>query len=157
MLTISTGGDIDWWRSDTGKVTEHRDRDDITCTLLLKNHDGQFQFMWDNVLPLRVIVEQSSWNLPDSRMWTVSLRIGSAWLGGGNGDPDIPALTAPHGVMFVLNQPIMDMLGSARDVTVRTPAQDFGLSVPQNKMEPLVKALRKCTAQIKRKHVQLPG
>jgi hypothetical protein len=156
MLTmISTGSDTDWWHSDAGEVTEHRERDNVTCKLVLKNHDGQFAFMWDSVLPLRVIVEQPSWNLPDNRMWDVSLRIGGAWLGDGGGSPDIPALTAPHGVMFVLNQPIMAMLSTAEDLTVRTPDGAFEMNVPSNRMRPLVTALRKCTAQIKR--IQEPG
>jgi hypothetical protein len=155
MLLSSTGPERDWWRSDAGKVTEYKDRDNVTCTLILTGHDGDVAFMWNNRLPLRVIVEQPKWNLPDNRMWQVSFRIGDAWLGGGDGSPDIPALTAPHGVMFVLDQPIATMLSTAQSLTVRTPDRVFEMNVPPNKMRPLVDALLKCTEQIKR--VQVPG
>ena len=76
MLMISIGSSKDWWRSDAGKVTEHRDRDNVTCALILKNDDGQIEFLWSNRLPLRVIVERPDWTLQDNRMWVVSFRVG---------------------------------------------------------------------------------
>ncbi len=149
-LVIATGRDRDWWRSDAGKVTEHRNGDGVTCILLLRSNQGQFQFMWSNKLPPRAIVEQPSWSLTPGQMSTVSLRIASTWLGKAEGRADIPAVTGRQSLMFLLDQPIDQLLNDAHDLAVQTPAGPFEMSVPPAKMRPLVKALRKCTAQIRR-------
>src|SRR5690348_13092595 len=142
------GGDRDWWRSDAGKVTEHHDRQGITCTLLMKSDQGEFRFMWSSRLPPRAIVERPNWNLPPGLMWTVSLRIGSVWIGDGNGAANIPALTGQHSLKFLLGQPILDLLNAARSVTLQTPDRSFEMIVPRSKMRALVTALRRCTALI---------
>jgi hypothetical protein len=148
ILMPIAGSDRDWWRSDAGKVTEHRDRDGVTCTFVLQNDQGRFQFMWSNKLPPRAIVQRPNWSLPSDRMWTVSLRIGSTWLGNGDGTPNIPALTGPHRLMFLLGQPISDLLNDAQDLALQTPDRVFEISVPHRKMRPLVRALRRCTTLI---------
>ncbi len=149
-LAIATGGGRDWWRSDFGKVTEHREGDNVTCTLVVKSNDDQVRFMWNKDLPLRIIIERPEWDLPPGQMWPVSVRIGDTWLVDGIGGSNIPALTGSHALKFLFHQPIDGLLDSAQQITVRAPDRTFDMTIPQRKMRQLVRALRKCLAQMKR-------
>lgn len=148
-LASATPTDRDWWRSKVGKVTEHRDDRDTVCTLVLKNDTGDVQFMWSHTLPPYAIVERPDWSLPLNRMLTVSLRIGNTWLKSSNGSSDLPALTEPHGLMFLLTQPVEDLLSDAQDLTFQAPDKTFEMPLPHPKVRELVKALHRCNAQIR--------
>jgi hypothetical protein len=147
-LMVSGSSNRDWWRSDVGKVTEHRDEGGTTCTLLLKTDQGEFRFMWSDKLPPRAIVQRPDWNFPPNRMWNVSLRIGGTWLDSGDGTDNIPALTGSHSLMFLVRTPVGPLLNAGPDIAVRTADQTFEMNVPQHKMRKLMTALRKCTKQI---------
>jgi hypothetical protein len=154
-LVNASPTDRDWWRSEAGKVTEHRNAQDTTCTLVLKNDKGQFQFMWSDTLPPYAIVERPEWTLPLNRMLTVSLRIGNTWLKSPNGSANFPALTEPHGLMFLLSQPVEELLSGAQDLAFQAPDQTFEMPLPRPKVRQLMKALHRCNAQIK--SVQKPS
>jgi hypothetical protein len=148
LTAAATASDIPWWHTDAGDVVEHLDRDGVNCTLTLKSDHGQFEFAWNNKLPPRAIVERKVWQFPASYMWMVSLRIGNTWLGGGDGTPNIPALTGSDRLMFLLDQPIDGLLLSAHDIALRTPDRTFEIDLAADKIHALVAALRKCTAYI---------
>src|SRR6185312_17152376 len=99
-LISATRTDIDWWRSEAGKVTEYRDEKSLTCALVLNADHGEFQFMWNETLPPYAIVQRPDWTLPVNHMSTASLRIGDTWLTTAEGSRDLPAVTEPHGLMF---------------------------------------------------------
>jgi hypothetical protein len=149
-LLVATATDGVWWNTDGGSVTEQRDHDTVTCTMTLKGDDGQFEFAWSNKLPPRAVVEQKNWSFPSGYMWNVALRIGGTWLEHGDGTPNIPAMTGSTSIMFLLNQPIDDMLLAARDVAIKTPDRTFNINLAPKKIQALVAALHKCSALIGR-------
>ncbi len=148
-VLIASAADRVWWRTDGGAVIENRDGNAVTCTLTLNGNEGQFEFAWSNKLPPRAMVEQKSWSLPPGYMWSVAMRIGGTWLGHGDGTPNIPAMTGPASVQFLLNQPIDDMLLSARDIAIKTPDRAFDINLAPKKIRDLVDALHKCSALIR--------
>jgi hypothetical protein len=154
-LLLTPVADTVWWNTEGGNVTQHRDQDDVTCTLTLENDQGRFQFVWDRNLPARITVSRQGWrNVPD-QITTVAMRIGDGWLEHGNGKPNITAMTGGSAYMFILNQPIDDLLLSADDIAIRTSESrfgdsGFGMSLTRGRMQGLVTALRKCRAVISR-------
>jgi hypothetical protein len=145
LLFATAADQVVWWRSDGGNVTEQRDRDAVTCTLSIHTDQAQLEFAWSNKLPPRAMVEQKGWSLPPGYMWTVAVRIGGTWLGNGDGTPNIPAMTGPTSVMFLVNQPIDDMLLSAQDVAIKTPDRSLAINLAPRKVQALVAALHKCS------------
>lgn len=146
-LISATHADIRWWHSEAGNVTEYRDGKSLTCTLALNSDQGEFQFMWSDSLPPYAIVQRPDWTLPLNHMATASLRIGDTWLTTADGSRNLPALTEPHGLMFLLDQPVQNLLKDAQDLALQTPDRTFELKIPHPRMQPLVKALRRCMAQ----------
>lgn len=149
-LLLTPVSDTVWWNTEGGNVTQHRDKDDATCTLALENEQGRFEFVWDRNLPARITVARRGWNNPPDQITAVALRIGDAWLQNGNGKPNITAMTGASAYMFILNQPVDDLLLSADDIAIRTPDASFGISLIRTRMQSLVTALRKCRAVISR-------
>jgi hypothetical protein len=147
---MTTATERVWWRTEGGTVIEHRDRDAVSCTLTLNSDEGQIAFTWGDNLPPRAIVERKNWSFPSGYMWNVAMRIGSNWLGNGDGEPNIPAMTGPTSIMFLLDQPIDDLLLSAPDVAVKTPDRTLDINLAPRKIRALVTALRKCSAFIGR-------
>ncbi len=149
-LLVAAASVTNWWSTPGGSVTEHRDGDAVTCVMTLKSDDGQFEFAWSNKLPPRVMVQQKSWSFPSGYMWNVAMRIGSTWLGHGDGTPNIPAMTGSTSLKFLINQPIDDMLLSAQELTIKTPDRMVNIDLAPKKIQALVTALHKCSAFIGR-------
>ncbi len=149
-LLLASGTDSVWWRTDGGDVSEHHDGSTITCTLQIYNSNGQFSLVWDNTLPTRVVVERHGWKFTPEQITSVALRLGPTWLEGGNGDPNISAMTGSSTFMLVLNQPIDTLLVAANEIVLKTPEAGFGITLIRSKMRALITALNKCRKGIGR-------
>jgi hypothetical protein len=149
VLLVNTVDTI-WWAGRGGMVTEHRDRDTVTCMLTLKDGQNQANIAWSNRTPVRAVFESQRLRLPPDQIGEVGVRIGNTWLQGGDGKPNIPALTAPSSIMFVVSEPITDILASAHTVDIRGFGHSFSIRLAPNPMKALVNALARCTAVISR-------
>jgi len=149
-LLLTAANDTVWWNSDSGSVVEHRDRDAASCTLTLDDQHGQIVFVWDRAMPTRVAVTQRAWKNTPGQITNVAVRIGEVWLDHGDGVRNITAMTATSSYMFILNQPVDDLLLAARDIAVRTPDGGFQITLIPRKVQALVTALHKCQAVIAR-------
>jgi hypothetical protein len=149
-LLVTPVADTVWWNTNGGNVSERRDSETATCTLRIDNDDGQFQFTWDRNLPTRITASRNDWKFQPDEIATVAMRVGSVWLGNGNGTPNIPAITGPSALMFILDQPIDDLLLSADEIAISTTDDRFGIILIRSKINDLIVALRKCRAAIGR-------
>jgi hypothetical protein len=149
LLLVSTTDTV-WWRTDGGTVTQHREGAAATCMLQIYNQVGQFSFIWDNSLPTRVVVDQTAWKFAPDQLTTVGLRVGSTWLENGNGAPNITAMTGSSAFMFILDQPVDELLLSADDIALKASDTGFGITLSRSRMQALITALRKCRAVIGR-------
>jgi hypothetical protein len=140
----SAAADTVWWRTDGGTVTGHRDESGLTCTLTLTSPDGRIAFSWGGGLPRRVTAESDACHQEPERISQVALEIGGNWMAGGNGTPNITALTGPSGFMFVLNDPVESQLPDAREVTVVTPGDRLSIGMPAGRTKALLAGLDKC-------------
>jgi hypothetical protein len=142
--------DTVWWNSFAGSVVEHRDRDAVTCTLTLKDQQNQVTFAWSNRLPLRVVINSDVLRFPPDQLSQVAIRIGDIWLAGGDGEPNIPAMTASSGIMFILNESVRDMLLSARRIDIRAPDRSLAMKLRPAWTKDLIEATERCNAVITR-------
>lgn len=149
-LVLTPVKDELWWRTPGGEVTEHRDRTTADCTLRLDSDAGSLAFIWARTLPTRVVVEKPGWTIAPDRITTVAIRIGDVWLDGGDGTPNIPAMTGSSAVMLVLNRSIDTQLQTASDFTINAPDIRFGIRLTRLKMQALLTALDKCRQAIAR-------
>jgi hypothetical protein len=149
-LLLTPVADTVWWNTNGGNVSERRDSETATCTLRIDNDDGQFRFAWDRELPARITVSNNDWKFQPDEIATVAMRIGNVWLAGGDGTPNIPAITGPSAFMFILNQPVDELLLSADEIAVNTADTRFGIILIRSKINDLIVALRKCRSAISR-------
>jgi hypothetical protein len=147
-LLVTPAADTVWWHTNGGSVIEQRTADSASCTLTVNNSEGRFAFIWDRQMPTRVMVTRQDWALPPDQITSVALRLGDVWLADGDGAPNIAAMTGTSAVMFILNQPIDDLLSSANEIVVRTPNARFGITLIRGKMTALMTALHRCRAAI---------
>jgi hypothetical protein len=147
---VTPVADTVWWNTNGGNVSEHRDSETATCSLRIDNDDGQFLFVWDRTLPTRVTVVRNDWKFQPDDIANIAMRVGNVWLSGGNGAPNIPAITGQSALMFIANQPLEDLLSSADEIAVNTPDTRFGILLIKSKMNDLLVALRKCRSAIGR-------
>jgi hypothetical protein len=148
-LLLHTVADTVWWHTPGGNVIENGPPGQATCTLNLQNDNGRFAFIWDRVLPTRIIVQRNDWALPATQT-AVDLRIGNATFDGSNGGAGIPALTRASAIMFVADQPVADLLTGADRVAIRTPDAAFDMALIPAKMRALMNAVHRCRAAISR-------
>jgi len=149
-LLLTNAADTVWWNSFGGSVKEHRDRNTVTCTLTLQDPQSQVAFTWSNRLPLRVVVESKALSFRPGEILQIAMRIGNVWLARGDGKPNIPAITAPSAVMLILNEPLENMLLSARDIEIHAPDHPLTIDLVPSQTRNLVEALRDCNAVIAR-------
>jgi len=149
-LLLANAADTVWWNNFEGRVREHRDQNTVTCTLTLQGQQSQVAFAWSNRLPLRVVVESKALNFRPGQISQIAMRIGDVWLARGDGKPNIPAMTASSAVMFILNEPLEDMLLSARYIEIRATDHPLTIDLVPSRIRDLVEALRGCNAVIAR-------
>jgi hypothetical protein len=149
-LLLVNATDTVWWTSSAGSVAEHRDQNAVTCTLTLKDERNRFIFAWDNNLPLRVVFDSGALRLPPDQIAQIAMRIGDVWLAHGNGEPNIPVMTAASSVMFILDEPVEKALLQARDISLRAADQYITMKLMPRGVKDLIDALAKCNAIIAR-------
>jgi hypothetical protein len=147
-LMVTPVADTVWWHTSGGEVTQHSEQNIVNCTLTIENDQGKFAFVWNRDLPASIMVTQQVWQFPSDETMTVAMRIGDVWLEGGNGAPNMTAMTAKSALMVIPNQPFDYLLPSADEVVVRTPDAQFGILLLREKMTPLIAALHRCRAAI---------
>lgn len=145
-LLATPVADTVWWRTTGGTVIQHANGDRETCTLTLEDNQTQFAFVWHQGLPPSIMVAQTTWNLTPDTTTTVAMRIGDAWLGNGNGAPNLTAMTGRSSLMIIPEQPVDGLLSSADVVEVRTRVSQAGVQLAPTKMTALLAALRQCRA-----------
>lgn len=149
-LLLTPVADTVWWRTTGGSVIQHRERGQASCTLTLENESGRIEFVWEDSLPVHVTATQPDWMFSSNQLTTVSVRIGDVWLDGGDGSPNIMAMTGQSALMFVLNQPVGDLLRAARGVAVHTVDSRLEVTLDHRRMQDLAKRLGRCREVIGR-------
>jgi hypothetical protein len=147
-LLFTPVADTVWWHTDGGSVVQHSTDQTATCTLTISNDQGRFEFVWDRDLPTRLIVSRRDWRFSPDQITSVAMRIGNVWIGGGNGSPNIAAMTGPSALMLVMNQPVEPLLLAANEIVVTSGTTRFGIILLAAKVKALVAALRSCRARI---------
>ncbi|MFO1026020.1 MAG: hypothetical protein U1E70_12590 [Acetobacteraceae bacterium] len=151
-ILAAAPADTVWWRSDAGTVIGHHSSGGLTCTLTLDGGSTEARFVWSSGLPTRAVIQNPSWRFQPGSFLNLAVQIGPAWLGGGNGAPNIPALTGPSSLMFVAADGVDDLLRQARRLRVAAPVPDAEIVVSAGKMEALIAGLERC-----RRHIPAAG
>jgi hypothetical protein len=148
-LLTAAPADTVWWRSDAGTVIGHRSGDAVTCTLTLDGGPTQARFVWSSGLPTRAVIQHPGWRFQPGSVIDIAVQVGPVWLGGGNGAPNIPAMTGQSSLMFVAADAVDDLLRRAQRLRVAAPVPDAEIALATGKMEALTAGVQRCRRLIR--------
>lgn len=107
--------------------------------MMLYNESREVVFTWGRNQPLHGFASQQGWNFPSDASMRVTLTFGTQPL------PDRTALGRGEAVLFMVDQPIDDLLLSSGSIGVNpgTTATTIALP-PASRMASLVSAAQRC-------------
>lgn len=136
-----------WWHTEGGTVTERHDNTITSCELKFEDgaHSRSIIFEWQSKVPFHVMLWQSNWDYPRNTALSSSMQIGRTSLGS-----DIVSMGYGPAIVFLLTQPIEDLLLAGDLITVNTKddgknTSEFSLQLPSHaKIASLIIALHQC-------------
>jgi hypothetical protein len=142
--------DTVWWETPGGKVTEHSDETDTSCSLMLYDDDGSVTFEWDD--PRRVLVTAIDWDwqFPDDWKVPVAMQLGDVWLTNRADSVVIEAVGHGSAIAFATDQAVNDLLRPADQIVVRTTSGEMSIKLRHDKVGVLLSRTRKCRDAIGR-------
>jgi hypothetical protein len=143
-LLVTPVKDTVWWDTPGGKVMEHRDQADVSCSLLLYDGDASVTFEWADPGRTLVIAIDSRWQFPDGWTTPVAVKVGDVWLTDHSGSVAIDGVGRGSAVSFTTDQAVDDLLRPAERILVRTVGAETSIRLRPEKMRVLLDRLRKC-------------
>jgi hypothetical protein len=142
--------DTVWWDTPGGKVTERRDANGATCSLMLYNDDGSVFFEWAGGGRILVTVIDWNWEFPENSQMPVAMQLGSEWWSNGGDSAIIQGEGHGNAVSFALNKPIDDLLRTADHVLIRTKNAELSIKLNPAKTGVLLNHAGQCRDVVKR-------
>jgi len=143
-LSVLPVKDTVWWDTSGGKVLEHRDQTDVTCSLMLYDDNGSVTFQWDDPGRTTVTAININWQFPDDWKLPLAMRVGDVWLSDRGGSVVTEAVGHGSTVAFTTAQPLDDLLRPAHDIEIRTKDAYLSIAVRHDKIETLLSRARLC-------------
>ena len=142
--------DTVWWETPGGKVMEHRDANDVNCSLMLYDDAGSVTFDWDDPGRTLVTAINWSWQFPDAWNVPLAMRFGDAWLSNGGDSAVIDAVGHGNAVAFTTDQAVEDLLRPADQIAVRTRDGELSIHLRKDKLGVLLARTEACRHAIGR-------
>jgi hypothetical protein len=143
-LALMPVKDTVWWDTPGGKVTEHRDDTDISCSLMLYDDGGSVTFDWTD--PGRVLITAINWDWQFPANWKmpVAVQLGDVWLSNRGDSAVIEAVGHGNGVAFETDKAADELLRPADHIAVRTTNGAMSIKLNHAKVDVLLSRTRKC-------------
>lgn len=148
LMTILPVADTVWWSTPSGQVIEHKEGSIAECTLTLRDDYTTSYWVWRHDEPTHAMVRRGDWHFGDDAPLEIAMQIGPVWLGRGNGAPNLTALGRDTTVIFLVEQPIDDLLLAADQLTINVDKSTYSIRLQHAKMVSLILALRRCRSAI---------
>jgi hypothetical protein len=142
--------DTVWWETAGGKVLEHRDQDDVSCSLMLYDGARSVTFEWDNPGRTTVTAIDPDWQFPDDWQLPIAVQVGDVWLTNHEGSVVTQAVGHGSAVAFTTDQAIDDLLRPADRIKVKTKNADMSIAVRHDKVATLLARAHKCREVIRK-------
>ena len=135
--------DTVWWQTPGGSVTEVHDAKRAECSLTFYDSQQQFVFTWQRGQPFHGFAVRDDWHFDRNTKMTVNLKIGSHLIA------NQAAEGADRTIVFLVGQPIDDLLTDASQITVQTSAAETMIKLPpSSKVAALMVGLHRCRAAL---------
>jgi hypothetical protein len=136
--------DTVWWNTQGGRVMEHRDDTDASCSLMLYDDAGSVTFEWDDPGRTSITAINTNWQFPDQWNVPLAMQFGEAWLNNGNDSAVIDGIGHGNAVVFTTEQAIDELLRPADHIEIRTRVGEMSIRVPREKLNTLLAQAQAC-------------
>jgi hypothetical protein len=136
--------DTVWWNTSGGKVMEHRDQTEASCSLMLYDGNGSVTFEWDDPGRTTVTAINANWQFPADWRVPVAIQLGDTWLSDRDGSVITEAVGHGSAVAFATDQALDDLLRPADHIVVKTSDADMSIALRHDKVDTLLSRVRQC-------------
>jgi hypothetical protein len=142
--------DTVWWDTPGGKVMEHHDDTDTSCSLMFYDNSGSVTFDWADPGRVSITAINWDWQFPDNWKMPVAVQLGDVWLSNRGDSAVIEAVGHGNGVEFATDQQAGELLGPADHIAVRTTYGEMSIKLDHAKVGVLLSRARKCRDSVQK-------
>jgi len=137
MMATGSLADTVWWRTKGATVVQTKN----VCSLYIYDNERAAIFTWNKNGTESVAIDDSRLHLDG--VIVADIQIGDTWLEGRQ------AIGERTMIAMQIEQPIVDLLRNATQLTVIVPNDQIVINLTPEKMPPLLTAVGKCQAVLR--------